>query len=367
MATGSGKTFTAGNFCYRLIKYAGARRILFLVDRNNLGDQTLTRVPAVRTARRRPQVHRDLQRPAPASRTRIDPVAKVVHHHDPAPLLDAPRRGARPEEAEEDSALRDAGATLAASRARSPTTRRSRSRPSTSSSSTSATARSTTSGGRCSTTSTPSSSASPPRPRSRPSASSTSNLVADYPHERAVADGVNVGYDVYRIHTAVTEQGGDVVDAGYFVPVRDRRTRARALRGARRRPDLHRQPARPLGRHAQTRSAPCSHLPRPAVHRDLPRPHGGAQDAGLRQGRPPRRGHRPDRPRGVRQGQRVLPRRSPTEHRREARRSCSRRFRNDLLPAHRRHGRHDRHRHRRQAAGVLLFMRDVKSASTSSR
>ena len=42
MATGSGKTFTAVNFCYRLIKYAGAKRILFLVDRNNLGKQTLT-------------------------------------------------------------------------------------------------------------------------------------------------------------------------------------------------------------------------------------------------------------------------------------------------------------------------------------
>jgi type I restriction enzyme R subunit len=41
MATGSGKTFTAVNFCYRLIKYAGAKRILFLVDRNNLGEQTL--------------------------------------------------------------------------------------------------------------------------------------------------------------------------------------------------------------------------------------------------------------------------------------------------------------------------------------
>src|SRR5690242_17707539 len=33
MATGSGKTFTACNFCYRLIKHAGAKRILFLVDR----------------------------------------------------------------------------------------------------------------------------------------------------------------------------------------------------------------------------------------------------------------------------------------------------------------------------------------------
>jgi type I restriction enzyme R subunit len=41
MATGSGKTFTAINFIYRLIKFAGARRVLFLVDRGNLGRQTL--------------------------------------------------------------------------------------------------------------------------------------------------------------------------------------------------------------------------------------------------------------------------------------------------------------------------------------
>ncbi len=39
MATGSGKTFTAANLCYRLIRYARAQRILFLVDRSNLGRQ----------------------------------------------------------------------------------------------------------------------------------------------------------------------------------------------------------------------------------------------------------------------------------------------------------------------------------------
>ncbi len=39
MATGSGKTFTAANLCYRLIKHGNARRILFLVDRANLGRQ----------------------------------------------------------------------------------------------------------------------------------------------------------------------------------------------------------------------------------------------------------------------------------------------------------------------------------------
>src|SRR5689334_7848265 len=41
MATGSGKTFTAVSACYRLARFAGAKRILFLVDRNNLGRQTL--------------------------------------------------------------------------------------------------------------------------------------------------------------------------------------------------------------------------------------------------------------------------------------------------------------------------------------
>src|SRR5205809_4335901 len=41
MATGSGKTYTAVNSVYRLIKLPGARRVLFLVDRANLGDQTL--------------------------------------------------------------------------------------------------------------------------------------------------------------------------------------------------------------------------------------------------------------------------------------------------------------------------------------
>ncbi len=40
MATGSGKTFTAANISYRLIKHADAKRILFLVDRSNLGKQT---------------------------------------------------------------------------------------------------------------------------------------------------------------------------------------------------------------------------------------------------------------------------------------------------------------------------------------
>ena len=39
MATGSGKTLMAITSIYRLIKFGGARRVLFLVDRSNLGEQ----------------------------------------------------------------------------------------------------------------------------------------------------------------------------------------------------------------------------------------------------------------------------------------------------------------------------------------
>jgi type I restriction enzyme R subunit len=42
MTMGAGKTFTACTASYRLLKYAGVRRILFLVDRRNLGNQTAT-------------------------------------------------------------------------------------------------------------------------------------------------------------------------------------------------------------------------------------------------------------------------------------------------------------------------------------
>lgn len=39
MATGAGKTYTACTFVYRLLKHAKAKRILFLVDTRNLGEQ----------------------------------------------------------------------------------------------------------------------------------------------------------------------------------------------------------------------------------------------------------------------------------------------------------------------------------------
>jgi type I restriction enzyme R subunit len=86
MATGSGKTYTAVNFVYRLIKLAGARRVLFLVEPRQPRRPDPERIPAVRHARRRPQVHRALQRPAPAKRA-ARPRQPRLHLHHPAPLL----------------------------------------------------------------------------------------------------------------------------------------------------------------------------------------------------------------------------------------------------------------------------------------
>ncbi len=45
-------------------------------------------------------------------------------------------------------------------------------------------------------------------------------------HEQALADGVNVNYDVYRIRTEVTEAGAKV-ESGYWLEVRGKVTRAR--------------------------------------------------------------------------------------------------------------------------------------------
>jgi type I restriction enzyme R subunit len=50
------------------------------------------------------------------------------------------------------------------------------------------------------------------------------NLVTEYNHERAVADQVNVTYEVYRIKTEITEKGSRI-DAGFYVDKRNRLTR----------------------------------------------------------------------------------------------------------------------------------------------
>jgi len=50
------------------------------------------------------------------------------------------------------------------------------------------------------------------------------NIVSEYTHEEAVADGVNVGYNVYLIETKITKQGS-VVWKGEYVDVREKLSR----------------------------------------------------------------------------------------------------------------------------------------------
>ena len=54
------------------------------------------------------------------------------------------------------------------------------------------------------------------------------NLVSEYTHEDAVVDEVNVGYDIYRIKTELTEQG-NTIEAGTAVEIRDRLTKQKRL------------------------------------------------------------------------------------------------------------------------------------------
>ncbi len=50
------------------------------------------------------------------------------------------------------------------------------------------------------------------------------NIVSEYTHEDAVIDRVNVGYDIYRIKTEKTEKGG-LIEANTNVEIRDRLTK----------------------------------------------------------------------------------------------------------------------------------------------
>jgi type I restriction enzyme R subunit len=54
------------------------------------------------------------------------------------------------------------------------------------------------------------------------------NLVMEYDHAKAVTDGVNVDFDVWRIRTQITEQGSKLEkDPHIFIPIRDKQTRAK--------------------------------------------------------------------------------------------------------------------------------------------
>src|SRR5215216_511722 len=220
MATGSGKTFTAVSFAYRLIKHARAGRVLFLVDRANLGRQTLKEFQQYAT----PDDGRkftELYNVQHLTGGGIDPVSKVCI--STIQRLYSMLRGEELDESLDETSLNEL-----------------------------------TSAGEgpkevsynpqipietfdfvvvdechrsiynvwrqvleyfdaflVGLTATPS---------KQTFGFFDQNLVMEYNHERAVADGVNVGYDVYRIKTEIGERGG-MVDAGFYVDYRDKATR----------------------------------------------------------------------------------------------------------------------------------------------
>jgi type I restriction enzyme R subunit len=63
-------------------------------------------------------------------------------------------------------------------------------------------------------------------PDNRTKAFFNENVVSEYTHEQAVADGVNVGHDAYLIETRITKQG-ETIKAQQYIDKRDRLTRAK--------------------------------------------------------------------------------------------------------------------------------------------
>ncbi|MFE0593975.1 DEAD/DEAH box helicase family protein [Micromonospora echinospora] len=220
MATGAGKTFTAVTASYRLLKYARTGRILFLVDRNNLGKQTLREYAGYQT----PDDGRkftDLFNVDRLTGAGMLDSSKVVI--STIQRLYAALRGdelpdADVEDQDLDSYDRDEPAEVSYSRRIPPE------------------AFDLIVVDEChrsiygkwravieyfdafvvGLTATP---------VKQTLGFFQQNLVSEYTYEQAVADGVNVSFDVYRIKTAITE-AGEKIDAGTVVPLRDRRTRA---------------------------------------------------------------------------------------------------------------------------------------------
>ncbi len=221
MASGGGKTYTACNIAYRLIKYAGAKRILFLVDRSNLGRQTLKEFQAYVT----PEENRpftELYNVQHMQSNKLDDVSKVCI--TTIQRLYSMLKG----EEQLDPALEEESAfTMAGLQA-------------------------------------------PPAPveynprfpietfdfiitdechrsiynlwrqvleyfdafliglTATPSKQTLGffkqNLVMEYNHEQAVADRVNVDFDLYRIRTLISEHGS-TINAGFEIDKRNRQTR----------------------------------------------------------------------------------------------------------------------------------------------
>jgi len=223
MATGSGKTFTAVSFIYRLIKFGGARRVLFLVDRSNLGRQTLKEFQQYVT----PDDGRkftELYNVQHLSSNTFDPVCRVcitTIQRLYSILSGEPDYDAEKEEQslfDLEGALDNVSPQVVRYNPALPIEYFDHI-------ATDECHRSIYNLWRqvleyydaflTGLTATPS---------KQTFGFFNQNLVMEYPRQRAVADGVNVDGHVYRIRTAITEQGSHV-ETGFYVDRRDRQTR----------------------------------------------------------------------------------------------------------------------------------------------
>ena len=221
MATGSGKTYTAVNFIYRLVKYAGAKRVLFLVDRGNLGNQTLTEfqqfVSPVNNYKFTEEyiVQRlssnAIDRSARVAIATIQRVYSMLKGEvetppdlDDLPIESAEQLFKKPVPVEYNSAFPieefDFIVTDECHRSIYNLWRQ---------------VLDYFDAYLIGLTATPS---------KQTIGFFKQNLVMEYNHEKAVADGVNVGCDIYRIETQITKAGSKV-NAGFYVDKRDRQTR----------------------------------------------------------------------------------------------------------------------------------------------
>ncbi|MCX6878326.1 MAG: DEAD/DEAH box helicase family protein, partial [Verrucomicrobia bacterium] len=221
MATGAGKTYLACCFTYRLIKFAGAKRVLFLVDRANLGRQAVAefqQFTAPDTNRKFTEIY-NIQH---LTSSNLDSVARVTICTIQR-LYSILRGEELPEDADEISTYE-----ISAADGRPKEVAYNPAIP--------IEAFDFIVTDEChrsiyglwrqvleyfdafliGLTATPS---------KQTIGFFNQNLVMEYNHERAVADGVNVGYEVYRIKTQVTAQGGKV-EKGFYVDRRSKETRA---------------------------------------------------------------------------------------------------------------------------------------------
>ena len=220
MATGSGKTFMACNQVYRLIRHAGARRVLFLVDRSNLGRQAYREFQGF-TVPGDGRKFTELYNVQLLQSSSIDPVSRVC-------IATIQRVYSMLKGEELDPELEELSGFDIASARRSPQTVEYN--PSFPIEEldfiiTDECHRSIYDLWRqvleyfdaflIGLTATPS---------KQTIGFFNQNLVMEYNHQQAVADGINVGYNVYRIETKITEEGS-TIEAGMTVDRRDRRTR----------------------------------------------------------------------------------------------------------------------------------------------